>query len=235
MHPVRRLGGVLGLWACTMAVLPMGAVAQDAAMEAGGAVPSVPAPWEPGGQASALACARAHFPAALSTPLNPRALDGRAIDHAVRAEVNHHRCLAGLEPVGPSDALSLAATRRAIEDAADPGGAAAVPADSAAADAGFMGFVGETLASPSWLDVPASGAVADPALGRCGYRDAQGAVVGAPSVARFAEIVVGGWVEEPGAAAVLMAPDARFMGAGVAFGPAVAPCGGVHTVAIAAG
>lgn len=234
MHPLRSHGGVPWIPACALVVALMGpALAQDT-LGPPPVVP-VPAPWEPGGEASALACARAHFPAALSTPLNPRSLDGRAIEHAVRAEINHHRCLGGLEPLGPSDALSLAATRRAIEDASDPGAVGAASALSAASEAGFEVFAGEASASPSWLDVPPSGAVADPALGRCGYRDAQGAVVGAPSLARFAEIVVGGWMEEPGAAAVLMAPDARFMGTGVAFGPAVPPCGGVHTVTIAAG
>ena len=199
----------------------------------GAAVP--PAPWEAGGTGSALSCARAHRPEALSTPINPRLLDGRAIEHAVRAEINHQRCIVGLEPVGGSDPLSLAATRRAIEDAAGPAAPDASSAAARAEAAGFTAFAGQVEASPSWLDVPDEGAVADPALGRCGYRDAQGAVIGAPMVARFAEIVVKGWLDDPQAVAVVLAPEARFIGTGVAFGPAVPPCGGIHTVVIAAG
>lgn len=210
------------IWVCVcLCVVPVGAWAQ-ASPEA----PAAPAP----------VCDRFHDNLALSTPIDPRALDGRLFDHAVRVETNYRRCQASLQSLGPSDPLALEATDHAIalvdgravaHESTEPG---RETADRRVVKAGFLYASAENVAWYPWMDFPDSGFTEDPSLGMCGYRDMQGRPIAAMSYARLAQRVVDAWMGSPGHKEAILFGEVDAVGVGVAFDADAPNCGNLHIV-----
>jgi uncharacterized protein YkwD len=192
-------------------------------------------------EAAVGTCVRSHDPLALTTFVDPNQLDGRLLDHAVRVETNQRRCEAGLASLGPSDALSLEATRHAV--ALAEGRAVAhqstevgrETSERRATKAGFVYASAENVAWYPWMDFPDTGFTADPTLGSCGYRNAQGQPIPPMTYARLAERVVGAWMGSPGHREAILFDRTEAVGVGVSFDAGAPHCGNVHVVQLFGG
>lgn len=214
-------------WVCIcLSVFPLGASAQTSS-EASVSPPS--------------ACERLHDALALSTAINPRALDGRLLDHAVRVETNQRRCQAGLPSLGPSEGLALEATRHALalaegravaHESSEPG---RETAERRVQKAGFRYASAENVAWYPWMDFPDTGFTEDPSLGACGYRDTQGRPIAPMSYARFAQRVVDAWMGSPGHKDAILFAEVDAIGVGVSFDADAPNCGNLHVVQMLGG